>query len=112
MPQPGSRAAARPKSPHHRQLSGVTTSPRISRSGPSGSVTAVQKTAAAVTGLCGPGSPAATRAATSASGGPVTTGVSAAGLADVDHPVDTEPIGAHAELVAPHLLLQRDRHGA
>ena len=65
MPQPGSRAAARPKSPHHRQLSGVTTRPRISRSGPSGSVTAVQKTAATVTGLCGPGSPAATRAATS-----------------------------------------------
>src|SRR5512139_3252486 len=31
---------------------------------------------------------------------------------DVDHPGDAEPVGAHAELVAPHLLLQRHRHAA
>ena len=30
---------------------------------------------------------------------------------DVDHPADAEPVDAHTELVAPHLLLQRDRHG-
>ena len=31
---------------------------------------------------------------------------------DVHHPADAEPVHAHAELVAPHLLLQRHRHGA
>src|ERR687887_961054 len=33
-------------------------------------------------------------------------------LADVDHPRDAEPVHAHAELVAPRLLLQGHRHGA
>src|SRR5215212_9352263 len=33
-------------------------------------------------------------------------------LGDVDHPGDAEPVDAHAELVAPHLLLQRHGHTA
>src|SRR6266536_83320 len=33
-------------------------------------------------------------------------------LADVDHPRDAELVPARAELIAPHLLLQGDRHGA
>src|SRR5919106_40050 len=33
-------------------------------------------------------------------------------LADVDHPRDAEAVVAHAELIAPDLCLQRDRHGA
>src|SRR5680860_186883 len=33
-------------------------------------------------------------------------------LADADHPADAEPVHAHAELVAPQLLLQGRRHGA
>ena len=32
--------------------------------------------------------------------------------ADVDHPRHPEPVGEHAELVTPHLLLQRHRDGA
>src|SRR4029453_6757072 len=33
-------------------------------------------------------------------------------LGDVDHPGNAESVHAHAELVTPHLLLQRDRYGA
>src|SRR5215216_4227720 len=33
-------------------------------------------------------------------------------LGDVDHPGDAEPVDAHAELVAPHLLLQGHGHVA
>src|SRR3712207_3686704 len=32
--------------------------------------------------------------------------------ADVHHPGHAELVDAHAELVAPHLLLERHRHGA
>src|SRR3954466_8753853 len=35
---------------------------------------------------------------------------SASGLADVDHPGDAVAVGRHAELVAPHLLLQGHCH--
>src|SRR5688500_16895358 len=34
------------------------------------------------------------------------------GLPDVDHPRDAESVLAHAELVAPHLLLEGNRHAA
>src|SRR5262249_39800496 len=40
---------------------------------------------------------------------PVACLCESAGGCDVDHPVDAELVGDHAELVAPHLLLQRDR---
>ena len=33
-------------------------------------------------------------------------------VADVDQPRDAEAVGEHAELVAPHLLLERHRDGA
>src|SRR3954471_13825191 len=36
----------------------------------------------------------------------------ALGLADVDHPRNAELVDAHAELVTPHLLLQRNGDGA